>query len=90
MLRTEPISTQINYLEIQLTQFNPLFNLIEPNQPSQTQLILLRFKNSPYTVSIICIRNREKKQRKLTFIFSNLAKPSSQFFKTQPTQLQPT
>ena len=54
-LRTEPILTQLNYLEIQLTQLNPLFNSIELSQPSQTQLIILRLKNSPYNFSVIYI-----------------------------------
>ena len=67
--------------------------------------MILRFKNSLYTFSIICIRNPEKKQLKITFIFqtqltqlnpahifqnpSYPAKPSSQCFKTQLTQLNP-
>ena len=35
------------------TQLNPPFILIKPNQPSQIQFIILRFKNLLYTFSIL-------------------------------------
>ena len=54
---------------MQLTQLNQPFTLIEPNSPSQTHLIILRLKSSPYTFSMICIGNPDKSENQLKLIY---------------------